>query len=165
MNIIELLQTELEREEIPTRKMLSIIPDKKFAWRPHPRSMDIRTLATHIAELPSWITLAVTTEELDFAATPYNPTIINKTVDMVALYEKCLEDGKKHLALATIPKLQEKWLLRSGDIIHSTMTKYEVIRHAYSQTIHHRAQLGVFLRLLDVKIPGTYGPSADDQAF
>lgn len=165
MNIIELLLTELEREAQTTRKMLALIPADKFDWAPHEKSMKMMSLATHIAELPTWVTMALKTDELDFGTTPYEPVSVANTADILALFEKGYADGKGSLSQATDADLTGKWVLRNGEEIYATMTKYETIRHAYSQTIHHRAQLGVYLRLLNIPIPGSYGPSADDQSF
>ncbi|MEJ5993486.1 DinB family protein [Pedobacter sp. Du54] len=165
MKIIELLLTELEREAQVTRKMLALVPANKFDWAPHEKSMKMKALATHIAELPSWVTLGLTTEELDFATAPYEPAPVEATADILALFEKSYEDGKGSLTQAKEEDLTGKWVLRNADQIYATMTKYEIIRHAYSQTTHHRAQLGVYLRLLNIPIPGSYGPSADDQSF
>ena len=165
MNIIELLLTELEREAQVTRKMLALVPAEKFDWTPHEKSMKMKALATHIAELPSWITLGLTTEELDFATAPYEPAHAEVTADLLALFEKSYEDGKGSLLHAKEEELTGKWVLRNAEQIYATMTKYEIIRHAFSQTTHHRAQLGVYLRLLNIPIPGSYGPSADDPSF
>ena len=162
MMMIPLLLKELEQEALTTRKMLSIVPDDKYDWRPHPKSMTIRSLATHIAELPTWVTLALTTDGLDFAAQPYDPVMINNTSELLDLFEKSLEDGKSHLNGDNEEQLEGNWTLRSGEHILMALTKYETIRHAYCQIVHHRAQMGVFLRLLDVPIPGSYGPSADE---
>lgn len=161
----EIFLKELEQEAVTTRKMLERIPDDKYDWKPHEKSMNIRSLATHIAELPSWISMALNTTELDFAKEPYNPPTINATVDLLNLFEKSLESGKNGLQQATNEDLSPIWTLRDGEQVLSVMSKGEVIRHSISQTIHHRAQLGVFLRLLDIPIPGSYGPSADDMNF
>lgn len=165
MNIIELLLTELEREAQVTRKMLALVPEDKLDWAPHEKSMKMKSLSTHIAELPTWITLALKTEELDFATTPYEPIEVQNATAILAVFEKSYEDGRGSLMQAQEEDLTGKWVLRNGDEIYATMTKYDTIRHAYSQTIHHRAQLGVYLRLLNIPIPGTYGPSADDPSF
>lgn len=165
MNIINLLLEELAKEALVTRKMLALVPAEKFDWAPHAKSMKMKPLATHIAELPSWITLALTTDELDFATAPYQPAIAENTEDVLALFEKSLAEGKQSLATAKAEDLSGKWVLRTADQIHFTMSKYETIRLSFSQIIHHRAQLGVYLRLLNIPIPGTYGPSADDQGF
>lgn len=162
MSIIEILLKEIEQEAQTTRKMLSIIPDDKYNWQPHPKSMTIKRLANHIAELPGWITMGITTDELDFAANQYKATEINNTADLLAFFEDCYADGRAHLQATNEAKLQERWILRSGDQIFLDQTKYDTVRVAISQTIHHRAQLGVFLRLLDIPIPGSYGRSADE---
>jgi uncharacterized damage-inducible protein DinB len=165
MSIIELLLKEQEQEAQTTRKMLKRVPSDKLNWQPHEKSMKLQILSVHIAELPTWVTLALTTDELDFAKVPYEPTILNNTEELVTLFEKSLADGKASLSRAKEEDLLPMWTLRNGNQIYSTMTKYEVIRHAFSQTIHHRAQLGVYLRLLNIPIPGSYGPSADEMNF
>lgn len=162
---IDQLVKEMDSEIKTTRNMLSRVPDDKYDWKPHPKSMTIRSLATHIAELPTWVSLALTTNGLDFSAEPYVAPPINNTKDLMVLFEKSAEEGQSHLAKATDKDLLPDWTLRSGDTIHGVMTVGETIRHAFSQTVHHRAQLGVFLRLLDVPIPGSYGPSADESAM
>jgi uncharacterized damage-inducible protein DinB len=165
MSIIPMLLKEMEQEAQTTRKMLSRIPDDKYDWAPHPKSMTIRQLATHIAELPTWVKLALDTTELDFATSPYDPVKINSTKDLMELFEQSLTVGKTALAAATETDLEPNWTLRSGDQIFLTVTKGEMIRISFSQIVHHRAQMGVFLRLLDIPIPGSYGPSADDLSF
>lgn len=162
MELIQSLLKEMQKEAQSTRKMLSIIPDDQFGWQPHPKSMTIKRLATHIAELPTWVTMALTTSELDFANNPYTVADVKNTAELLEYFERCLEDGKSHLEKATMAQLDEPWTLRDGDQIHDVSPKGEVIRMAYSQIVHHRAQLGVFLRLLNIPIPGTYGPSADE---
>jgi uncharacterized damage-inducible protein DinB len=147
-----MLLQEMEQEAQTTRKMLSRIPDDKFSWKPHEKSMSVKQLATHIAELPSWVSVTLTTNELDFAAQPYEPTDVNITTELLELFEKSLAEGKAHLAKATEDDLVPTWTLRNG----------EVIRMAFCQTVHHRAQLGVYLRLLNIPVPGSYGPSADE---
>lgn len=165
MQMIQMFLKELDAEAKTTRKMLSIIPDDKYDWQPHPKSMTIRRLATHIAELPSWITMTLTTNELDFASSPYKPEVINNTAELLTYFEKNLADGRAHLETANEEQLAESWTLRNGKDIYSTTPKSDVLRMAFSQIIHHRAQLGVYLRLLDIPIPGSYGPSADDMSF
>ncbi|MES2775357.1 MAG: DinB family protein [Bacteroidota bacterium] len=162
MTQIELFQKEFEKEAITTRKMLAIVPNDKYDWKPHPKSMNIAQLATHVAELPSWIGMTLHTTELDFATMEYIPTPITNTADLLALFDKNVIDGRAELAAAKEETLAEPWTLRNGEQIYSTEPKADVIRMSISQTIHHRAQLGVFLRLLDIAIPGSYGPSADE---
>jgi uncharacterized damage-inducible protein DinB len=109
--------------------------------------------------------MAFDTSELDFTAMDYKPTEVNNVGDLVALFEKSLAGGLESLSKAKEEDLLPIWTMRSGEQIHATMTKYEVVRHAFAQTTHHRAQLGVYLRLLHIAIPGSYGPSADEMNF
>ncbi len=160
--VIELFQNQLEQEAQTTRRMLSVIPDDKFDWQPHPKSMTIKRLATHIAELPSWIKMVFTTSELDFAQNPYKVEDVNTTAELLDYFERTLEDGRNYLKEEYESTLNDPWTLREGAVIYSTEPKIDVLRMSMSQIIHHRAQLGVFLRLLDVPIPGSYGPSADE---
>lgn len=165
MQMTQVFLKELEAEAITTRKMLSRIPNNKYDWQPHEKSMTIRRLAAHIAELPGWVPMTLNTSELDFAANPYEATPINNTEELLACFEKSLTDARASLEAATDEDLLPNWTLRSGAEIYMVNTKAEVIRMSISQTIHHRAQLGVYLRLLNIPIPGSYGPSADEQGF
>ena len=165
MNLIPIFLKEMEQEAQTTRKMLQRVPTDKFQWRPHPNSMTMQQLATHIAELPTWVTMVLNTSELDFAKNEYKPAVINNTEELLEYFEKNLKEGKQSLEKATEEDLLPDWTLRNGEQIYSVDKKYEVIRMAYCQIVHHRAQLGVFLRLLDIPIPGSYGPSADEMNF
>ncbi|WP_233219177.1 DinB family protein [Adhaeribacter arboris] len=165
LSVLDLLPKELAQEAETTRKMLSRIPDDKYDWQPHPKSMTIKQLATHIADLPSWITMALNTDELDFSAQPYTPTEVKNTAELLQILEKSIASGTESLSKATEEDLLPTWTLRDGEQVYAVYTKYEVIRHALSQLIHHRAQLGVYLRLLNIPIPGSYGPSADEMNF
>jgi len=162
MNIIELLVKELDQEAAITRKMLNCVSDDDYDWQPHPKSMTVRRLATHLADLGNWFAMTLTTSELDFMTTNWKEEIINDTSSLLNYFERSLANGRSHLEQATEADLQEMWTLRSGEHILSSTTKYEMIRIILGQMIHHRAQLGVFLRLLNIPIPGTYGPSADE---
>lgn len=156
---------ELNKESEVTRKMLSAVPNDKYDWKPHPKSMNIRQLTGHIAELPSWIKLVMNTDELDFSKEPYTSPEINNTNELIQLFEKHLAEGQQALENADEALLDKPWTLRDGAQIFNTEPKADVIRMSLSQIIHHRAQLGVFLRLLNVPIPGSYGPSADENSF
>jgi len=162
MQMIPMFLKEMEQEAQVTRKMLSRVPTDKFDWQPHPKSMTMRALATHVAEIPSWVALALNSSELDFATSPYQPAPINNTEELLDLLEQSLAEGKSHLEKAKEADLSEIWTMRNGDDIYMALPKAEVIRHSFSQITHHRAQLGVYLRLLDIPIPGSYGPSADE---
>jgi uncharacterized damage-inducible protein DinB len=165
MNIIPMLLKEMEQEAQTTRKMLGRIPNNKFDWQPHERSMTVRSLATHIAELPAWVGFTINTEGLDFAASPYAPEKIDSTAELLALLEKSLAEGKAALEDTSEEELLKTWTLSNADQVYSVSPRVEFIRLTYCQVVHHRAQLGVYLRLLNVPIPGSYGPSADEPGF
>jgi uncharacterized damage-inducible protein DinB len=164
-SITKLLAKELEQEANTTRKMLSIVPNDKYSWKPHEKSMVMKSLVTHIADLPSWPEMVLKTTELDFANNTHQIDDVNNTVALIDFFDRSVEKSINALENAKVETLDEMWTLRSGDQIFSTDTKYEVIRMSIAQQIHHRAQLGVYLRLLNIPIPGSYGPSADDQTF
>ena len=165
MELISLLQKEMEQEAATTYKMLSRVPSEKFNWQPHPKSMTLKRLALHVAEFPEWVNLALTTEEMDFQDNPYVPKDIYSTDELMVFFHEALKKGKEALASTDIATLTDAWILRNGNHIYSKSTKYEIIRMIHSQIIHHRAQLGVYLRLLDVHLPASYGPSADESDF
>lgn len=165
MSTLKEFSKELQQESIVTRKMLERIPDDKYDWQPHPKSMTIRQLAGHLAELPGWVTMAFTTDEMDFSTSPYKPPGWTNKEELLEIFDNALAGAQEHLSKAKEEDLEPEWKLRDAENIYMTITKRELVRHALSQTIHHRAQLGVFLRLLDIPIPGTYGPSADEQSF
>lgn len=165
MSIIEMLSKELEDEAKTTRKMLACIPNDHYGWKPHEKSMEIQRLANHIAELPSWVGMALFADELDFSNNPYQPTTFSNTEELLQYFEKTVEEARQDMKKASDDLLPQKWVLRDGQQIYQETTKGDTVRMAFSQIIHHRAQLGVYLRLLNVPIPGSYGPSADDQSF
>ena len=156
---------QLEQESATTLKMLSVVPEEKFGWQPHPKSMTLGRLATHVAELPGWITIALDTEGLNLANNPFEAPEIHTKKELMDFFEQKLNQGRTSLQNATDEDLTPIWILSYGDKVVSNRPKEDVIVMAISQIIHHRAQLGVFLRLLNVPIPGSYGPSADEMGM
>ncbi len=165
ITFMESFLKELERESIATRKMLALVPADKGDFKPHEKSMKLKDLATHIADLPGWITMGLTTEGLDFATAPYNPANCDGGEQLVAYYDKNAAEAKQTLQSVNDAILEEIWTLRNGDMVLAKQNRLDTVRHAYCQIVHHRAQLGVYLRLLNIPIPGTYGPSADDNGM
>jgi uncharacterized damage-inducible protein DinB len=156
---------QLADEATVTRKMLALVPEDKYQWQPHPKSMTLIRLATHVAELPSWIPMTFRTDELDFAKEGYNEQPMADNAQLLEYFEKNLTDGLADLEAFDESEYEKPWTMRSGETIFFTELKCDVIRTALSQLIHHRAQLGVFLRLLNIPIPGSYGPSADEMGL
>jgi len=164
MTFIEFFKNQFIAEGETTRKMLSRVPDDKFDYKPHPKSMDMKRLVTHIADLLGWIHMTFASDGIDFAV-PYEQPQITNNAELMAYFEKRYNDGLSTLVPENESTLDQPWTLRNGDKIYSTDPKIEILRMSFSQQIHHRAQLGVYLRLLDIPIPGSYGPSADENNF
>lgn len=164
MTVLELFRQQFIEEGENTRKMLSRVPEGKWDYAPHPKSMNMKALTTHLADLPGWIHMTFTTDELDFAYPPEQPQI-HTTSDLMAYFEKRYAEGLSTLLPENEALLGKLWTLRTGETVYLQQPKVDVIRMALSQQIHHRAQLGVYLRLLNIPIPGSYGPSADENNF
>ncbi|MBS1932716.1 MAG: DinB family protein [Bacteroidetes bacterium] len=164
MTFIEFFKQQFIQEGATTKKFLTRVPDDQFNFKPHQRSMLMKNLITHLADLPGWIHFTMTTDELDFAKGYQQPDIINNR-ELLEYFDKRYEEGLSVLVPENEQLLTKPWTLRNGDIIYSTEPKIDVLRMALSQQIHHRAQLGVYLRLLNIPIPGSYGPSADENTF
>jgi uncharacterized damage-inducible protein DinB len=165
MKLIEIFKKELETEASTTVKMLSIVPDDQYDWKPHEKSMSIRQLVTHLAEIPGWIEFMINTAELDFHAGTYKATEIKDTQHLVEVFKENVSKSQEALKNMKEAQLTEIWTMKGGDQVYSAEPKHEAIRHSLSQLIHHRAQLGVFLRLLNIPIPASYGASADDHGM
>lgn len=161
MNLIPIFLKEMEAEAKTTAKFLKLFPFDKSDWQPHEKSMKMQPLAVHIAEMPAWAELALTTDGLDFATFDFTPTSITSTQELLDIHEASLEKARKVLVPENEGILNEIWTLQMGDQILSQETKAETVRHALNQIVHHRAQLGVYYRLLGISLPSTYGPSAD----
>ncbi len=165
MSQIAAFKKELGKEAEVTRKMIAIIPTDKFDWKPHPKSMTVKVLAEHLVDIFTWFGMTLTTSELDFAKNPYKPTDVKSTTELVALFEKNLAQASTAFDNASDEQLKDIWVMKNGDEIWVNDPKYDVIRMCFGQIIHHRAQMGVFLRLLNIPIPGSYGPSADEMGL
>jgi uncharacterized damage-inducible protein DinB len=129
MTIIEMLSKEMEQEAETTRKMLSRVPNDKYSWKPHEKSMTIQHLATHIADIPSWVSMTLTTDELDFANNSHKEPVITNTDQLLEYFEQCYAEGKTALANAKEEQLEQLWTMRNGDQIHMVSTRGEVIRY------------------------------------
>lgn len=165
MTNIETFLKELDEQAVVTREFMKRVRVADFQWQPHEKSMKLIALATHVAELPTWIAMVAHTSELDFASAPYTPEKIESTEELVAYSEKCYQEGRAALEAMSEEALDDQWTMRSGDVIHAVNTKAEVIRITLNQEVHHRAQLGVYFRLLDIPVPKSFGPTADFATF
>jgi uncharacterized damage-inducible protein DinB len=162
ISFIEAFKKELEAEAIQTRRMLEIVPTDKMDWRPHPKSMNIKTLATHLAEIPLMIVMGLKYDKWDFGNSPFEAADCNTTEDLLACFDNSLAEARIALDESTDDILQDPWTMGMGDQVWLQIEKWETFRHAMGQNAHHRAQLQVCLRLLDIPVPGPYGPSANE---
>jgi len=159
----ELLFGDLDQEIAATRRVLERVPDGRMDWRPHDKSMTLGRLATHLAELPRFTTTILTTDELDFAKSGYQPVVLSTTAEILALFDERAAAMRVALEAATWEALARRWTMRAGSNVFLEDRKGKLIRTVgISHSVHHRAQLGVYLRLLGVAVPGVYGPSADE---
>ena len=164
MAINHSFSAELEHEGSNTRKMLERVPAEHFNWKPHEKSYSLGILATHIAELPTWVGYTLEADELDFATMNYKAPAVSSSSDLMKLFEENLAEAKEDLNDVPDETFMKNWALRNGGQIYFTMPKIAVLRNmVFNHIVHHRAQLGVYLRLLDIPVPGMYGPTADEK--
>jgi len=169
MSISKTILPEFDHEMANTRKTLERVPDGKFAWKPHEKSMTLGGLATHLANIPSWTAQTFDRDELDIAPPgqpPYRLEEAKSRDGLLEAFDKNVSSARAALEAATDENWKGKWsLLMTGKTIF-TLPRTAVMRgFVMNHLIHHRAQLGVYLRLLDVPVPSIYGPSADEGGF
>lgn len=158
---------ELEHEAVGTRRALERIPADKFDWVPHARSMKLGALAGHIAQIPSWARTALTKDSLDVAAPEVvaaRPAAPKTQAELIERWEKNYADMRAAVAGAAEGDFDKTFTLHAGEKTIFTLPRKAALRgFLMSHLIHHRGQLTVYLRLLDVPVPSIYGPSADEQ--
>lgn len=167
MPLTDVLLPEFDEEMAATRKILERVPEGKPRWQAHPKSMTFARLATHVAQIPQWTVNSVTKEELDIAppgAPPTKPLVLEKTSELLALFDEKVREARAALAQVTDADLSKPWTFKVGGKTFWTKPRYHVYRRMMlNHLVHHRAQLGVYLRLNGVPVPGMYGPSADEK--
>jgi uncharacterized damage-inducible protein DinB len=157
---------ELDREASSTRKMLERVPDGKHDWAPHAKSMTLGKLATHVATLPSW-SHSLTGDGFDIGVNsvgvpPPPPTVAG----LLTLFDKTISEAKATLNTLDDGRAMGLWTLSMKGKPIFSMPRVAVVRTMIlNHGVHHRGQLSVYLRLLDVSVPGMYGPSADENPF
>jgi uncharacterized damage-inducible protein DinB len=161
MTISETLLPEFDHEMTNTRALLECVPEDKFAWKPHERSMTMGRLASHVAEMANWAVYTINQDSLELTPDmkPFNAATKKELLDGFTAYTAAAREA---LAGASDEHLGEAWSLIYGGKPVLSMPRAAVLRNmVFSHIIHHRGQLTVYLRLNDVPIPGMYGPSAD----
>ncbi len=166
MSIGQSLIPEFDQEMASTRLELERIPEDKFSWKPHEKSMTMIRLSGHIAEIPAWTGMTIQTPSLDVAPVggpAYKPPEFLNRAGILEVFDKNVAEGRAALASVSDETLHEDWTLLAGGQTIFTIPKLACIRTwVLNHIIHHRAQLGVYLRLNDIPVPAIYGPSADE---
>jgi uncharacterized damage-inducible protein DinB len=168
MGIGESMLPEFDREMATTRKALERVPTDKFDWKPHQKSSSMGELAHHLAHLPWWGGLAIGSESFDFApdGVPMKLRETKTTDEILTWFDENVATTREALAAASDEEFPKPWTLFFNKRKITTKSKAEVLRDfMLSHMIHHRAQLGVYLRLNDIPVPMTYGPTADENPF
>ncbi len=151
---------EFDQEMVTTRKVLARVPSDKGAWKPHPKSFSLAHLAQLVAIMPGWIASTLKTADFDLAASPgYSE---EKTETLLAQFDQLVRDAHAGLAASTAADAQVPWSLKKGLEVLFTVPRGEAVRMHISHHVHHRAQLGLYLRMLDIPVPSMYGPTADE---
>jgi uncharacterized damage-inducible protein DinB len=154
---------EIEHEGSQTKKILERIPIDQFDWKPHEKSKTIGALAIHVSQLPSWTSRVLSASEFDMVTMNREVPEIKTSNDLVKILEHNIKKAIEDLQKADDEDMMAIWTFRRGDQVVFTMPRAAVIRSmAINHLIHHRGQLSVYLRLLNIPVPGMYGPSADE---
>jgi len=165
MSATQYLAPEFELEMQSTRRVLERVPEDKLAWQPHPKSYTLGQLASHVAQLPDWLSTIFAGDEFNFrpeGGPVYRMAKCESRRELLDLFDASVAKAKAAMAAASDETYEVPWTLRGGDKVFFTLPRWQVYRSwGMNHMVHHRAQLGVYLRLLDVPVPGTYGPSAD----
>ena len=163
MSICEPFAAELEQEAKTTRRLLERVPEESLGWKPHEKSMSLGQLAGHVAQLPTLLVPALTEDEFDFAVAGWKPFSPQSTAELVEQHDANVKAAAEALRGQADERMGEKWKLKSGDQVLFEMPRALVVRFVgLNHVVHHRGQLSVYLRLLDVPLPSIYGPSADE---
>jgi uncharacterized damage-inducible protein DinB len=167
MSYAEQMLPEFDQEMANTRKVLERLPDDKFDWRAHPKSNTIGWNANHLADIPQWTVMTLTTPSLDIApvgGSGYQSPKLASRQKILETFDKNVVAARQALKSATDEQMRQNWSLLSGGQPIFTMPKAAVLRSmVFNHIIHHRAVLCVYLRLNDVPVPGLYGPSGDKE--
>lgn len=154
---------DIEQELKMTRRMLDRVPEAHFAWRPHEKSMSLGELAAHLANVLWWQTAALQEDGFDLANGPRTRSAPESHASLMHKFDENAADLREAMAAADAESLSAPWTLSNGERTYFTLPRAAVLRtYGISHLVHHRGQLSVYLRLLDVPVPPTYGPTADE---
>ena len=161
MSVLLELRNDLEKEAKLTRKYLALVPLDQKAFRLHEKSESLGRLAVHIAELLAWWTNCLTQSELDF--NNFEAKDFDTNAELLAYFDSLLNEALAAFNRVDASVLNKNWIMRNGEEHYMEIPKKEVLKtFCMHHLIHHRAQLGCYLRVLNIPVPASYGPSADD---
>lgn len=162
-NIATAFIAELEHEAATARKCLERVPEEKFDWKPHEKSMTFGRLASHLGEMFGWTKPSLEKDVMDFATMDYKPFEPKTSKELLDHFDKNVAESIETLKNTGDETFMENWTMQKGEQVYFTMPKIAVIRSfVMNHIIHHRGQLSVYLRLNDISVPSIYGPSADE---
>jgi len=163
LGLLDQCLSEFDREIGVTRRVLARVPGDRLSWGPHPRSMTLGRLATHIASLPGWLPQILNETTFDLASLPAMALVDETLVAILARFDTGVADARRALRESTDARLADTWtLLKDGEVI-LTLPRIVALRtEGLYHLTHHRGQLTVYLRLLDIPVPPIYGPTADE---
>ena len=163
MKIADILLEDFDMEMAMTRRILAAVPEDRPDYKPHEKSMPLGRLAVHVATLPRMGTMVLTTPGLDLATAKWPTLVFTTREQLLNDFDSLASEARAALVNSSDEDLQQIWKFSFGDRVISESTRSCTFRHmSFSHMIHHRAQLGVYLRLNDLPVPGVYGPSADE---
>lgn len=163
MPLIDLLLPEFDREMGLSRRVLERVPDGGVSFKPHPKSMSAGELATHLSNIPFWAAETMRTKELDLPSDA-KATVPGTTAAILAHHDAQVADARRRLVGVADAELMIPWTFKVDGTALFTMPRVTVLRtFVLNHAVHHRGQLTVYLRLLDVPVPSLYGPSADER--
>ena len=164
MTLMESLAREFEREARTTRRLLERVPDDKLGWRPHEKSSTAGALASHIVDCIRWADEIFSRDEFDVDPAEFKSYRAESVADLLATFDQKVAAARRILASVPDAAMMQPWRFKVRGTLRFERQKAEVFRDfSLSHLIHHRGQLSVYLRLLNVAVPGAYGPSADEQ--
>jgi uncharacterized damage-inducible protein DinB len=155
--------SDLERELTVTRTVLEWLPEKHYEWKPHEKSMSLGQLALHVATLPDWIRVTIDQDELDVATAPRPPAVVGTRAELLERFDRNVAVLREAVARFEVANWDRPWTMRRGEVVMVTRPRPMVYRvWCLNHLIHHRGQLCVYLRLLNVPVPTVYFNTADD---
>jgi len=168
MKLNEFLLAELDREVDRSRRALEQVPEGKYDWKPHDKSMAFGYLSDMVATIPSWIVMEVTKNELDVAPAQgpsMKPEPKKTSAALIQALDKSAADARAALEKTTDEHLNTTWQLKARGAVVQEAPRYQMIQDTINHWAHHRGQMTVYLRLMGAKVPAIYGPSADEKSF